>query len=165
MVAPVVAGAAVVAKLAYKPAMKLAKSLAKKYWGKGADKKAIVKEVREKGVLEKFNSFKLKLKPKVDKPTKRPFEKKSHEKQTKELESYAKRKKLDVEGKSSQEAAEMAIQYQKANRPYTPSGSQSSGTMEELRKFRGLTKYVKKRKGGSVKKYAKGGGVRKANYK
>ena len=152
-------------KLGYKPAMKLAKQLAKKYWGKGADKKAIVKEVREKGILEKFNSFKLKLKPKVDKPTKRPFEKKSHEKQTKELESYAKRKKLDVEGKSSQEAAEMATQYQKANRPYTPTGSKTSDTMEGLRKFRGLTKYVQKKKGGSVKKYASGGGIRKARYK
>jgi hypothetical protein len=62
VVAPVVVAA--VAKLAYKPAMQLAKKLATKYWSKGADKKQIVQEVRDKGVLEKFNALKLKLDPK-----------------------------------------------------------------------------------------------------
>ena len=140
MVAPVVAGAAVVAKLAYKPAMKLAKQLAKKYWSKGADKKAIVKEVREKGILEKFNAFKLKAKPKVDKPKQsKPFSTKTA---IKNLEKYAKQKNLDIEGMNEGEIALKARQHIRANRPYEP-------------RFRNAL-------GGSVKKYAKGGGVRKA---
>ena len=131
-------------KLGYKPAMREAKKLAKKYWGKGADKKAIVKEVREKGILEKFNAFKLKAKPeKVDKPKKRnPFSVKT---EIKNLEKYAKKKNLDIEGMDAEGAALKAREHIHANRPYEPR--------------------FKNARGGSVKKYASGGGIRKARYK
>ena len=141
MVLPVVAGAAVVAKLAYKPAIKLAKSLAKKYWSKGADKKQIVQEVRDKGILEKFNAFKLKAKPKVKPVEKSKMREKSIRKQMKDHEKYAKKKNLDTEGLSGDEAALKAREHMHANRPYEP--------------------LWKNARGGPVKKYARGGGVRK----
>ena len=37
-------------KLGYKPAMTLAKKLAKKYWSKGSNKKNIVKQAKEKNI-------------------------------------------------------------------------------------------------------------------
>jgi hypothetical protein len=64
MVAPVIGALGVGARLAYKPAIKLAKNLAKKYFQKGSNKKEIVKQVKDKGILEKFNNFKLKFDPK-----------------------------------------------------------------------------------------------------
>ena len=53
MVAPVIGALGVGARLAYKPAIKLAKNLAKKYFQKGSNKKEIVKQVKDKGILEK----------------------------------------------------------------------------------------------------------------
>ena len=111
MAAPVVAGAAVVAKLAYKPAMELAKSLAKKYWSKGSNKEKIVKEAKDKGILEKFNNFKLKNDP--SKPLKKDT-------------GYG----------------------------VKPTGSKKPTMAQQEAKM--------KASGGKVKKYAKGGGVRKA---
>tara|TARA_R100001377_G_C3104586_1_gene80380 strand:- start:53 stop:487 length:435 start_codon:yes stop_codon:yes gene_type:complete len=144
VVAPVVAAVAV-AKLAYKPAMQLARKLAKKYWSKGADKKQIVQEVKDKGVLEKFNAFKLKAKPKSDVKPKSKVEYKSYEKNEKDLVKYAKRKNINVKENSDFANSLEAKQHIRANRPYEPR--------------------FKNARGGSVKKYAKGGSIRKANYK
>ena len=172
---PPLVGAAV--KLAYKPAMKLAKQLAKKYWSKGADKKQIVQEVRDKGILEKFNSFKLKAKPKVDKPTKRPFKKTSQEKQEYWEKGYARRAKkedIDVAGKTKQEMIDAVQTHSKATRPYYPRVKEGTDLKPKagqgFKKLQGLKKYAPSSKagkahGGSVKKYASGGGIRKANYK
>jgi hypothetical protein len=146
VVAPVVVAA--VAKLAYKPAMQLARRLAKKYWSKGADKKQIVQEVKDKGVLEKFNAFKLKAKPKSDVKPKSKVEYKSYKTHEKDLVKYAKRKNLKPSEGSQGSDFDMALeakQHIRASRPYEPR--------------------FKNARGGSVKKYAMGGGIRKANYK
>ena len=148
MVAPVVAAVAV-AKLAYKPAMKLAKQLAKKYWSKGADKKQIVQEVRDKGVLEKFNSFKLKVKPKDAKLTKKTFKKTSEEREKYYDTGFARKAKekgIDVSGKTKEETMTAVQSYNKANKPYSP--RVKADNIKNLKKY-----------------YAKGGGIRKANYK
>jgi len=94
--------------------VKLAKQLAKKYWGKGADKKAIVKEAKDKGILEKFNNFKLKNDP--SKPLK-----------------------------------------QDTGYGVKPTGGKKPSM--------GQQEATTKAHGGSAKKYAYGGGVRKARYK
>ena len=91
-----------------------AKKLAKKYWSKGADKERIIKEAKDKGILEKFNNFKLKNDP--SKPLKQ--------------------RKADG---------------------HTPAGKKPS-----LDVYDKTGAGVGRKKGGPVKKYARGGGVRKA---
>lgn len=145
MVAPVVA----VAKLAYKPAMQLARRLAKKYWSKGADKKQIVQEVRDKGVLEKFNALKLKAKPKDAKLTKKTFKKTSEEREKYYDTGFARKAKekgIDVSGKTKEETMTAVQSYNKANKPYSP--RVKADNIKNLKKY-----------------YAMGGGIRKANYK
>tara|TARA_R100001015_G_C4446301_1_gene38063 strand:- start:35 stop:382 length:348 start_codon:yes stop_codon:yes gene_type:complete len=104
-------------KLGYKPAMTLAKKLAKKYWSEGSNKKDIVKEAKEKNILQKFNNFKLKYDPK------KPLDKKS-------------------------------------DRAVSP----TAGKKPSLDTYEDTGAGVGRKKGGYIKKYAKGGGVRKANY-
>jgi hypothetical protein len=104
-------------KLGYKPAMALAKKLATKYWSKGSNKKDIVKIAKEKNILQKFNSFKLKYDPS------KPLSKKS----------------------------DRAVNPTASKKP-------SLDTYENTGAEKG------RKKGGYIKKYAKGGGVRKANY-
>ena len=175
MVAPVVPVAiATAVKLGWKPAMKLAKQLAKKYWKASGEsaKKKIVQEARDKKVLDKFSSAKLRYGPKV-KDTKKPLSKKSYEERSKYWEKgYARKAKkegIDVAGKTKQEMIDTVQAHSRATRPYSPRFQEGRipNINEKFKKLQGLKKYAPSSKagrahGGSVKKYATGGGVRKA---
>ena len=168
MGAPLVVAAV---KLGWKPAMKLAKQLAKKYWkttGESARKK-IVQEARDKKVLDKFSSAKLQYGPKV-KVTKKPFPKKSSaEKQKYWEKAYARKAKkegIDVAGKTKQEMIDTVQAHSKATRSYSPRVKEGTDLKpipgQGFKKLQGLKKYAPSHKAG---RYAKGGGVRQARYK
>jgi hypothetical protein len=165
MVAPVVPVAiATAVKLVGKPAWKLAEKLARKFMKAKTkkDKTKVLDKAKEKGVNKQFSEIKSGLLKKADKDKpKSTVSKNSISSEQKASRSLAKMQEQErIKAAAKRKRLESVGGYNRAKL------EKKMGDPEKVPTY---SKYSYDpsiyAKGGSVKKYASGGGIRKARYK